>query len=125
MQKKIVIREANENDHSFIYELSPKLAEVAQLEWHDDTIIQKMQDNYISQMLAKTDQPNRTFIAEINQIPMGFIHVRTHKDSISEEISGTIPLLAVAHESQGSGIGKALINTAEPNPFSSVTTLKQ
>ncbi|MGB2129765.1 MAG: GNAT family N-acetyltransferase [Flavicella sp.] len=113
MQNNINIRETNERDHSFIFGLSSTLAEVAQLEWHDDAVVQKMQDNYISKMLAKASEPNITFIAEIDQKPMGFIHVRTHKDSISDETCGTIPLLAVCPESQGLGIGKALLQIAE------------
>ena len=113
MENRIEIRSAVESDRSFIFELSPNLAEVAQLKWHSDDVIQKMQDDYISEMLTKTSQPNATFIAEINNMPLGFIHVRTHKDSISGETCGTIPLLAVSPKSQGLGIGKALIEFAE------------
>lgn len=109
MENLVVIREAQENDHSFILGLSPYLAEVAQLEWHCDDVIQKMQDDYISEMLAETSKPNITFIAEINNVSMGFIHVRTHEDSISGETCGTIPLLAVSPKSQGLGLGKVLI----------------
>jgi GNAT superfamily N-acetyltransferase len=72
-----------------------------------------MQDAYISEMLAETTQPNTTFIAETNNVPLGFIHARTHKDSISGEICGTIPLLAVSPKSQGLGLGKLLIEHAE------------
>jgi len=113
MENIVVIREAQESDQSFIFELSPYLSEVAQLEWHSDDVIQQMQDDYISEMLAETTQANGTFIAEINQIPLGFIHVRTHKDSISGETCGTIPLLAVSPKSQGLGLGKLLIEHGE------------
>ena len=113
MQNKIAIREATERDHPFIFGLSSTLAEVAQLDWHGDDIVQNMQDNYISKMLAKTVEPNITFIAESNNIPLGFIHVRTHNDSISGEICGTIPLLAVSPRAQGLGVGKTLMSVAE------------
>jgi GNAT superfamily N-acetyltransferase len=113
MENFIIIREAKKSDHSFIFELSPYLAEVARLEWHTDDAIQKMQDAYISEMLAETTQPNTTFIAETNNVPLGFIHARTHKDSISGEICGTIPLLAVSPKSQGLGLGRLLIEHAE------------
>jgi len=113
MKNLIVIREAEQSDHTFIFELSPNLAEVAQLEWHTDDVVRKMQDDYISEMLAETSQPNATFIAEINKVKLGFIHVRTHKDEISGETCGTIPLLAVSPKSQGLGVGKALIEYAE------------
>ena len=72
-----------------------------------------MQDDYISEMLAETSKPNITFIAEINNVSMGFIHVRTHEDSISGETCGTIPLLAVSPKSQGLGLGKLLIKHSE------------
>ncbi len=113
MENLVVIREAQKSDHAFIFGLSPCLAEVAQLEWHTDDAIQKMQDDYISEMLAETSQANATFIAEINDVPLGFVHVRTNKDSISGETSGTIPLLAVLPKSQGLGLGKLLIKQAE------------
>lgn len=113
MENLVVIRDAKESDRSFIFELSPCLAEVAQLEWHSDDVIQKMQDDYISAILAETSEPNVTFIAEINNVSMGFIHVRTHEDSISGETSGTIPLLAVSPKSQGLGLGKLLIEHGE------------
>ena len=113
MENLVVIREAQESDHPFIFGLSPNLAEVAQIEWHEGDVIQKMQDDYISEMLAETSQPNATFIAENNNVQVGFIHVRTHKDGISGETCGTIPLLAVSPKSQGLGVGKVLIVHAE------------
>jgi GNAT superfamily N-acetyltransferase len=113
MKNKVMIRKANESDQAFIFELSPRLAEVAQVEWHTDEVIQQMQDDYIAEMLKETSQPNATFIAESNSVPLGFIHVRTHQDSISGETCGTIPLLAVSPESQGLGVGKSLIGRAE------------
>jgi len=113
MKNLIVVREAQKRDRPFIFELSPNLAEVAQLEWHTDDVIRKMQDDYISEMLTETSQPNATFIAESNNFQLGFIHVRTHIDDISGETCGTIPLLAVSPKSQGLGVGKILIGYAE------------
>lgn len=113
MKNLVTIRTAKESDHTFIFELSPYLAEVALLDWHDSDTIQKMQNDYISEMLSPTSRPNATFIAELNNIPLGFIHVRTREDGISGETCGTIPLLAVCPKSQGLGIGKQLIEHAE------------
>jgi len=113
MENLVVIREAKQSDHSFIFELSPYLAEVAQLEWHTEEVIEKMQYDYISEMLSKTSSPNITYIAEVNNVSLGFIHVRTHKDGISGETCGTIPLLAISPKSQGLGLGKTLIEHAE------------
>jgi ribosomal protein S18 acetylase RimI-like enzyme len=113
MKNLIVVREAEQSDHTFIFELSPNLAEVAQLEWHTDDVVRKMQDDYIAEMLAETSQANATFIAEINNVQLGFIHVRTNKDEISGETRGTIPLLVISPKSQGLGLGKALIEYAE------------
>jgi GNAT superfamily N-acetyltransferase len=113
MENNIVIREANESDRSFIFKLSPHLAEVAKLKWHTDEVVQKMQDEYISEMLIKTSTPQTTLIAEKDTIPLGFIHARSHIDSISGEACGTVPLLAVSPEAQGLGIGKLLVETTE------------
>lgn len=113
MEDSINIRSAQLSDRVFIFKLSPFLAEVAQLDWHTDEIVQKMQHDYIYEMLAETSQPNATFIAEVNNIQLGFIHVRTHKDEISGETCGTIPLLGVTPESQGLGVGKLLMGKAE------------
>ena len=113
MENLVAIREAKESDHPFIFELSPHLAEVAQLDWHSDDVVKKMQDDYISEMLTQSSKPNVTFIAEMNNVSLGFIHLRTHEDSISGEICGTIPLLAVSPNSQGLGLGKILIEHGE------------
>lgn len=113
MENRVVIRKAQEIDRSFIFELSPYLSEVAQLTWHSDDVMQKMQDDYIAEMLAETSQPTATLIAEVNDIALGFVHVRTHKDSISGETCGTIPLLAVSPKSQDLGVGKLLVESAE------------
>lgn len=113
MEDTVTIREARESDHKFIFSMSPRLAEVAQLEWHTDDAVQKMQDDYISTMLTQSSEPNATYIAESDGVALGFIHVRTHKDSISSEICGTVPLLAVSPESQGVGVGKLLIARGE------------
>ncbi|TQV87178.1 GNAT family N-acetyltransferase [Aliikangiella coralliicola] len=113
MKSDVIIRKAHEDDRTFIFELSPYLAEVAQLDWHTESAVQKMQDDYISEMLAETSTPNTTLIAEVNSVPLGFIHVRTHKDDISGETCGTVPLLAVSPKSQGLGIGKLLMAFAE------------
>ena len=57
MKSDVTIRNAVESDRAFIFELSPRLAEVAKLDWHTGDAIQKMQDSYISEMLAKTSTP--------------------------------------------------------------------
>ncbi|GAA0822276.1 hypothetical protein GCM10009111_30310 [Colwellia asteriadis] len=113
MKTQINIRKATDIDRAFIFELSPRLAEVAQLAWHTDEVIQKMQDDYITAMLVKSAVPQITLIAEINAKPYGFIHARSHTDSISGEVCGTIPLLAVLPKAQGQGLGKLLIESVE------------
>lgn len=113
METKVQVRQAVDEDRAFIFSLSPNLSEVAELEWHSDSTIQTMQDDYITEMLAPSSTPNITLIAEANGIPLGFVHARLRKDTISEELSGTIPLLAVSPSSQGLGVGKILMSSAE------------
>jgi GNAT superfamily N-acetyltransferase len=113
MESNIIIRAAKEEDRDFIFEQSPTLWKVAKLKWHPDDVVQKMQDDYISDMLVQTSVPHITLIAENNGIPLGFIHARTHKDTISGETCGTVPLLSVSPAAQGMGVGKMLIESAE------------
>ncbi len=110
---KTMLRDAGEMDMPFILSLSPSLAEVAKLYWHKDETVQKFQDDYIIEMLAETKVKNITLIAEKDGISLGFIHARERGDEISEEICGTVPLLAVTEQAQGTGIGKMLMEAAE------------
>jgi ribosomal protein S18 acetylase RimI-like enzyme len=113
MTDSIVIEKAQKSDCPFIFELSPRLAEVAKLAWHTEDCIQKMQDNYITEMLNKTSDFQVLLIAKKNDIPLGFIHACEHKDGISGEACGTVTLLAVSPSAQGLGVGKLLMMAAE------------
>jgi len=109
----IIIRKAQKTDLSFIHSLSPVLADMAKLGWHKDETVQNFQDGYIAEMMAETTAQNLTLIAEKDGSPEGFIHMREHKDEISGEACGTVPLLAVTEKAQGTGIGRFLIKAAE------------
>ena len=115
MNNKITIRTYTnqETDRAFIFGLSPRLSEVAGLHWHADGVMQKMQDEYIAEMLNQTLTPNITLIAETKEGALGFIHTCAHQDSISGEICATVPLLAVSPKAQGMGVGQLLIQAAE------------
>jgi GNAT superfamily N-acetyltransferase len=113
MTSKIKIRKATKNDHDFIFELSPRLAEVANLAWHDRDVVQQMQDDYIDAMLIDTSLPFTLLIAEGNATSLGFIHVKEHKDEISAEICAMVTLLAVSPIAQGKGVGQLLMQAAE------------
>jgi len=113
MTTEITIRDAHHRDYGFIFKLSPDLAKVADLTWHNDSVVAKMQDDYIAQMLNQTSVAHITLIAENSSQSLGFIYVCEHKDSISNEICGTVPLLAVTKQAQGMGVGKLLMKGAE------------
>ena len=85
MKHLIKLRTAQKRDDPFIFSLSPYLAEVAQLSWHTEDVINKMQYDYIAEMLKETSVPHITYIADIDNTPSGFIHIRTQHDSISGE----------------------------------------
>jgi len=109
----IIIRKAQETDLSFIHTLSPVLAGMAKLGWHTDETVLDFQAGYITEIMAGTPKQNLTLIAEKDGSSEGFIHMREHKDEISGEACGTVPLLAVTEKAQGDGIGKLLIKAAE------------
>lgn len=113
MKKVMTIRKAVDEDRDFIFGLSPRLSEVAGLTWHNDSVVKKMQDDYIAEMLDQTSVPNITLVIETNNKPLGFIHAREHKDGISGEACGTVPLLAVSPAAQGEGAGQLLMKAAE------------
>jgi len=113
MVNNFLIRHAQLEDRQFISSLSPRLATVAQLSWHSDAMMQKMQDAYIEQVLNNTKQPQLTLIAEINHEAIGFIHACSHHDSMSGELCATIPLLAVTKSADRCGVGSALMKATE------------
>ena len=76
-------------------------------------VIQTMQNDYIGAMLADTSVPFTLLIAEYSETSLGFIHVKAHKDEISEEMCAMVTLLAVSPSGQGKGIGKLLMQAAE------------
>lgn len=113
MSNNFIIRPAKDIDRKFIFELSPILAEVAGMPWHSEAVVQKMQDDYFTEVFANTSQQQATFIAEKDNASLGFIHTCSRKDEISGETCGTVPLLGVCPSAQGVGVGQALIKAAE------------
>lgn len=113
MSQAITIRDALKTDHDFILSLSPRLAEVAKLSWHDKNTVQQMQDNYILEMLNNAPAPHTTLIAERNGVSIGFIHICSHTDGISNEKCASITLLAVSPNAQKMGVGQQLMQSAE------------
>lgn len=113
MTKPISVRKALKTDHDFILSLSPDLANVAKLPWHSDNTVLQMQDKYTLKMLNSAPEPNITLIAEQDGTSLGFIHASSHKDDISEEMCGTVNLLAVSPSAQKMGVGQLLMNSAE------------
>lgn len=109
---QITIRRSRPSDLDFFRSLSPVLAGVIDLGWHDAAIIRRFQDAYIEEMMAEADVPHITLIAEAGGAAIGFIHARERRDEISGEACATVPLLAVADEAQGLGAGRALVDAA-------------
>lgn len=109
----IIIRLSQDSDLAYIQSLSPTLTKDIDLHWHSDAMIQKFQDDYINEMMAKTDVKTITYIAEYNGKFAGFIHGREHSDDISGELCCTVPLLAVSEAAQGKGAGRKLMTAVE------------
>ena len=111
---RIAIRIYSEDDYSSIMALSPDLADVAKLGWHSKEAVRKFQDAYIQEMLAHQNAVKaKTWVAVAADHVVGFVHVREHEDSISQEVCATIPLLAVSATFRGSGVGQKLMQVAE------------
>lgn len=109
----MIIREATTSDRNFIFDLSPDLIEAAQLSWHSNEVMDRFQKRYIEESIDNQDDPHVLYIAEEDQISLGFIHVIEITEEISQEKCANVTLLAVTKEARGKGVGHALMVKAE------------
>ncbi|MEP6594424.1 MAG: GNAT family N-acetyltransferase [Ginsengibacter sp.] len=111
---KIEIRPASIDDKDFIISLLPRLIEFGPPYWRDVAQLIAVDTKVLSDKL--TNQPLGTviFIAEDDKhVALGFIHLQTGADYYNSQKHGHIADIIVTPETEGCGIGRALMEKAE------------
>jgi GNAT superfamily N-acetyltransferase len=110
----IGIRSARLDDEEFIISLLPRLVEFGPPPWRDAVQMTAIDTQVLSERLSTQAPDAAIFIAEDeNGTPLGFIHLRTATDYYTREEHGHIADIVVASESEGLGVGRALIAKGE------------
>lgn len=115
--RKITIREVGEvgdDDRSFIFGLSERLAGVAGLVWYTDDELIDFQNRYIASFLAKQPEDRLLLIAEDDEgRRLGFAGAEERPDEVTGEPTAHLSLLAAAQEAEGKGVARALVGAFE------------
>ncbi|NRG16882.1 GNAT family N-acetyltransferase [Rhizobiales bacterium] len=116
-ESKITIREVGEiddDDRSFIFSLSERLARVAGLAWYTGDELIEFQNRYIASFLAKKPEDRLLLIAEdTGGTRRGFAGAEERPDEVTGEPTAHLSLLAVTQEAEGEGAARALVGAFE------------
>lgn len=108
------IRPAEEGDHDFMFALAPRLAEVADLPWHDLRDLIAFQHRYMKASFALPKSETVTLIAETaSGERLGYVHAETSTDSVTLERCGYVTVLALTKAAEGQGIAGRLMSGVE------------
>ncbi len=108
------IRPAEEGDHDFMFALAPRLAEVADLPWHQAQDLIAFQHRYMRAAFARPKSDTVTLIAEAaDGARLGYVHAEASTDSVTLEPCGYVTVLALAKEAEGQGIADRLMAGVE------------
>lgn len=110
----IHIRPADEQDRDFLFSLAPRLAEVADLPWHEAQDLVAFQHRYMKAAFARPKSETVTLIAEkANGEPLGYVHAEAATDSVTLEPCGYVTVLALTKEAEGQGVADRLMTGVE------------
>jgi GNAT superfamily N-acetyltransferase len=108
------IRAAGDEDIGFMFALAPRLAEVAELSWHDAQDLIAFQHRYMRAAFARPKSETVTLIAETpDGEPLGYVHAEASTDSVTLEPCGYVTVLALTKEAEGQGIAGRLMHDVE------------
>ncbi len=108
------IRAALDEDRDFMFALAPRLAEVANLPWHDGQDLIDFQHRYMRAAFARPKAETVTLIAEApDGERLGYVHAETATDSVTLEPCGYVTVLALTKEAEGQGIAGRLMAGVE------------
>jgi len=108
------IRAAGDEDLNFMFELAPRLAEVADLSWHQAQDLIAFQHRYMRAAFARPKSETVTLIAEAaDGAKLGYVHAEASTDSVTLEPCGYVTVLALTREAEGRGIADRLMTGVE------------
>ena len=97
-----------------MFALAPRLAEVADLSWHESQDLIAFQHRYMRAAFARPKSETVTLIAETaSGEPLGYVHAEASTDSVTLEPCGYVTVLALTKEAEGQGIAGRLMRGVE------------
>lgn len=111
---QIRIRPVQDADRDFIFALAPRMAEVADLPWHEARDLAEFQRRFMTTAFARPKSETVTLIAEDGDgTALGFVHAESSTDSVTQEPCGYVTLLALTEAAEGRGIPRRLMQGVE------------
>ena len=108
------IRQATTTDHTFLLELTDRLAEFPLPAWRTGAQIAAADQPILEAALAHPVPETLLQIAETEDgQPLGYIFATTQVDYFTGERHGHIEILSVARSAEGQGVGRALLDAAD------------
>ncbi|WP_375785900.1 GNAT family N-acetyltransferase [Bradyrhizobium sp. Pha-3] len=114
MSDAIAIREADAADRAFLFDLAPRLYNVPRPSWHTLDAMMQFQNRFMASTLEPAAPNSLTLIAsDPGDRALGYVHLQTSRDGITDEVCGYIAIIAVIEEAEGTGVARRLIVEAQ------------
>lgn len=108
------IRAYRESDRDFLVSLARRFMDFELMGWRDPAVMEEAQLKLAQESADNPAAGTEIFVAEKEAGGLlGFLEVQPHKDALSGIEQGYIAAVAVSAEGEGTGVGKALMQTAE------------
>ncbi|HWA51392.1 MAG TPA: GNAT family N-acetyltransferase [Dongiaceae bacterium] len=97
-----------------MFGLAPRMAEVADLPWHEAQDLVAFQHRFMVNAFARPKDETVTLIAQDRGgTRLGFVHGESSTDSVTLEPCGYVTLLALTKEAEGQGVAARLMAGVE------------
>jgi GNAT superfamily N-acetyltransferase len=109
----ITLRPAAADDQAFIDGLSPRLSGVPDPAWHDRAAMDGFQDRHMVASFAPVDGAATWIACGDDGRRLGYVHLRSGEDGVTDEPCGYVSLLATTAGAEGTGVAARLMSAAE------------